>query len=124
MATQTGNITIQYQNATFTTTAASIVIGNGTCVLGSNSYFSMSGTFTFSTLNVSSGLISIDNTSPGIAANGTVTIPLSAPGGAPTITANNFSGTAIVTWPTTNQGPQNEQLTPGQQITLNNFGSN
>lgn len=115
-----GTVTIQYTNATLTANVANIdVSGGGTYMLAQNNALDLNGTFTFSGLRITSGAISFQNTSTGVAINGTVTVQVDCPVGDPTITASNFSGSATVQWPSSGSGF--ETLTPGQPITLSSF---
>ncbi|MGK6355772.1 hypothetical protein ACMGDH_11185 [Sphingomonas sp. DT-207] len=118
----TASVQVQYQNATFTANTSTITIGNGGSIeLGSNDSLTLEGSFSFGTLNISSGTISFYNQAPGTSVNGNANIPVASSGGsAPTLTANNFSGSVEVQWPTSN-GPQYQQLSSGESITLNGF---
>lgn len=119
----TGIVEVQYQNATFTANTASIVVGNGGKVeLSNNGSFSLEGSFVFSTLSVSSGAVNFYNSSTGTSVNGNVKLPITSSGnGDPTITANNFSGSVELQWPTKNSGTQYQQLSSGESITLTDF---
>jgi hypothetical protein len=118
----TSPITIQYQGAQFTADSATITIGNGgSFQLTNNEYLSFNGSFTFNALNISSGSIDIYNSTQGVSVSGEIVVPaVSGGGGDPTITANNFQGSATVSWPS-NQGPQYQQLSSGDAITLTGF---
>jgi hypothetical protein len=118
----TATISIQYESATFTANTSTVTVGNGgTFQLTDNQFLSLAGTFTFSTLSLSKSLISFYNNSQGTAVNGTASLPVSATTGLdPTIVANNFAGTVILSWPS-KQGPQYQTLSPGDQITLTGF---
>jgi hypothetical protein len=122
MATQptTQTIELNYQNATLSANTAVISVGHGgSFTLARNEFLSINGTFTFATLNISSGAISFYNTASGTSVNGTVSIPVTATQD-PTITASNFSGTVTLSWPSS-EGPQYQQLSPGDPITLTGF---
>jgi hypothetical protein len=122
MSNTQGAVTIIYQpGATFTANGASIQAGNGGAFqLQSTSYLSFQGTFAFSQLEISSGVISFANVSAGTAVSGTVVIPVTVPSGTtPTITASNFAGVVNISWP---GGPPSQELTPGTAFYLDNFG--
>jgi hypothetical protein len=118
----TSPITISYQGATFTANTATIIIGNGgSFQLTNNEFLSFNGSFTFDALNISSGSIDIYNSKEGVPVNGGITIPvMSGAGGDPTITATNFQGSVTISWPSS-QGPQYDQLSPGDPLTLTVF---
>lgn len=117
-----GLVTIQYTNSTLTANVATVIVGGGGAyTLTPNQSLTLNGTFTFSSLQVSTSTIAIDNTSQGVAINGSVAIQVSAASGDPTITANNFSGSATVSWPSSTPGGGFEQLTPGVPISLTGF---
>ena len=117
-----GLITIQYQNATLAADVANIIVGSGGVFqLTSNQSLSLNGTFSFSGFSVTTTAISIDNTSTGVSINGSVSVQINAAHGDPSITANNFSGTATVTWPSSTPGGGYQQLTPGDPLTLTGF---
>ena len=112
-------ISIQFEGATFNATT-SITVQRGTFVLESDPSFSLSGTFPFQSLNLSSSSISFTNEQPG-AADGTINIPLSAPaGGNPIIVVTNFSGAATISWPSI-EGPQTQSFDPGDPQILGWF---
>ncbi|MGH6616992.1 hypothetical protein [Sphingomonas sp.] len=117
----TGVVQVQYQNATFTANTATIVIENGTISLDNHGSFGLSGSFQFNNLNVSSGSVSFYNQSPDTPVNGTANISVSSSGkGDPKLTANNFSGSVELQWPT-NDGTKYQQLSSGESITLSDF---
>jgi len=117
-------ITITFNNATFTSSIATIVLAQntGSFEITSNNFIQLAGSFTFSALNISSNLISFDVAS-GAAVNGTVQIPAVSTNNSPLLTVSNFAGTATVGWPTGSSGPQLQTLTPGDAITLSDFAS-
>ncbi len=117
----TSPITINYSNATFTASSAAISVSGGTFQLTNINSLSLRGSFTFNALDLSSGMLSF-SVATGTSVNGTVTIPVSAanPGSQPTITASNFTGMAMISWPSTT-GPQFQPLSSGDPITLTNF---
>ena len=116
-----GLVTITYTNATFTANVANIVVGSGGAfVLTQNQSLALNGSFTFSGFTVTTGAISFENTSQGVAVSGTVAVQINATQGDPQITANNFSGSATVSWPSSGTGGF-EALTPGVSITLTDF---
>jgi len=112
-------ITINFQNTVLTTTTSQISIQNGNFALDTVSGLSMSGTISFSTLYVTSGVISF-NVESGTTFNATVVAPVSAPGGAPVLEITNFAGTVTVTWPT-DSGLQTQTMMSGDPIPLNGF---
>jgi len=117
-----GLVTIQFTNGTFTANVATIIVGGGGAyTLTPNQSLALNGQFSFSTFTVSTNAIAVDNVSQGVSVNGSIAIQVSAPGGDPTITANNFSGSATVTWPSSTPGSGFEQLLPGNQISLTGF---
>jgi len=114
-------VQVQYMNATFTANTATITIGNGELNITNNEAISFEGSFPFSSLNVSSDTVRFYNQSPNTAVNGNATLPIASSGtGDPTITANNFSGSVELQWSTRN-GPQHQQLSPGEAVTLTGF---
>jgi hypothetical protein len=114
-------ITINYQNATLTTTTSQILIGNGSFALDATGALSMSGTISFGALYVTSGAINF-NVESGTSFTAAVVVPVDAPSGAPTIQVTNFAGTVTVTWPTSS-GMQIQQVVSGDPITLNGFAN-
>jgi hypothetical protein len=114
-------ITIDFQNATLTTTTSQVFISNGNFALDSTSALSMSGTISFSALYLTSGAINF-NVESGMSFNASVTAPVNAPGGAPAITITNFSGIVTVTWPTS-MGLQTQIVMSGDPVTLNGFAN-
>lgn len=122
----TSIISLTYEaGCTFTSNAAMITVGNGGAFeLTNNQSLSLNGSFTCSALSLSTAVISFANLSPGTAVSGTVTIPVNAPnvttGEYPTITANHFSGTVMLQWPSS-AGPQYQELLPGKSLTLINY---
>lgn len=118
----TSSIQIQFQQAKFTSTSASITVGNGTIVVTANQSISFGATIPFETLTISNSSVSFRNNAlPDVTVYGTVGIPISsAASGSPTITVNGFSGSITVTWPS-NTGGQTQTIVPGDPITLNGF---
>jgi hypothetical protein len=114
-------ITIDFQDATLMTTSSQILIGNGNFALDPVSALSMSGTISFSSLYIASGAISF-NVDSGTTFTASVTVPVSAPGGAPTIEVANFAGVVTATWPTF-EGLQTEIVSSGDPLTLNGFAN-
>jgi hypothetical protein len=115
------NIQIAYlRGTTFTSTLASTTISNGSFGISNTDFISFNGTFAVTQLNISSGLISFENNSAGVAVSGTITIPVTSSGGDPSITADGFSGTAQVNWNSTT-GPKFATVLPGNPTTLSNF---
>ena len=114
-------ITINFQDATLTTTTSQILIGSGNFALDTTSALSMMGTINFSSLYVTSGAINV-NVESGTMFTATVMVPVNAPGGAPSITVTNFAGTVTVTWPTS-EGLQTQTIMSGDPITLNGFAN-
>jgi hypothetical protein len=114
-------IEINFQNAVFTASSATVTVSNGCFALASNEFLSFAGTLPFDTLNISSGVIGFYNSSAGATVNGTLSIPVSATtGGDPAITVSNFQGNATVSWPSTS-GPQYQMLMSGDAMTLVGF---
>lgn len=113
------SITINFQNATLTSTSTAIAVMNGSVGLDTTDALSMSGTIAFSSLYLTSGAINF-NVASGTTFNAQVTIPLNAPSGAPTIEITNFAGTVTVTWPTSS-GLQTQQIMAGDPLTLSGF---
>ena len=114
-----GSIEIGYQAATFTANAMTITVGGGGVFeLCNDDFLSISGTFSFGTLAISSRSISFYNSSTGGTANGAITVPVASNGGvAPTIIVTNFQGTVTISWPS-EDGPQYQQMYSGDPITL------
>lgn len=115
----TSPITINYQNATLTTTTSQVLVGAGTFALDTSSALSMSGTISFSSLYITSGAINF-NVESGTQFTASIVAPVTAPGGAPTLEITNFAGTVTVTWPTST-GLQTQTVMSGDPITLNGF---
>ena len=114
-------ITINFQNATLTTTTSQVIITNGNFALDTTSALSMAGTINFSSLYVTSGAINF-NVESGTSFTAAVVTPVNAPGGSPTIEVTNFAGTVTVTWPTST-GLQTQTVMSGDPITLNGFAN-
>ncbi len=112
-------ITINFQNATLTSTSSSITVSDGTFSLDTTSALSMSGTISFSSLYVTSGAINF-NVESGTTFNAQITAPLSAPSGPPSIEITNFAGTVTVTWPTAT-GLQTQQIMSSDALTLSGY---
>jgi hypothetical protein len=113
-----GLITIDFQNAAAPT--VQIVIFNGSFALDPGWPLSVSGTTGFVSLSATAESVSFDVPS-GSDFQGRLTVPISAPAGAPMLVVN-FSGTASVTWPSTS-GTQLQVVTPGQALPLEDFAS-
>lgn len=114
-------ITIEFQNATLTTSSSQILISNGNFALDSVSALSLSGTISFSALYMTSGAINF-NVESGTTFTASVVAPVSAPGGAPAIEVTNFAGVVTVTWPTS-EGLQSQMVMSGDPLTLNGFAN-
>lgn len=114
-------ITINYQNATLTTTTSQVSIQNGSFALDTVSALAMSGTISFSSLYITSSAINF-NVESGTSFTASLSVPVSAPGGAPVLEVTNFAGTVTVTWPTSS-GLQTQTVMSGDAITLNGFAS-
>ncbi|PTS76782.1 hypothetical protein DBR17_14215 [Sphingomonas sp. HMWF008] len=115
-------ITINFQNATLTSTSSSITVSDGSFALDTTSALSMSGTISFSSLYVTSGAINF-NVESGTTFNAQITAPLSAPGAPsapPSIEITNFAGTVTVTWPTAT-GLQTQQIMSSDALTLSGY---
>lgn len=113
------SITINFQNATLTSTSSSITVMDGSFALDTTSALAMFGTISFSSLYCTSGAIDF-NVETGTTFNAQVTVPLSAPNGSPTIEITNFAGTVTVTWPTAS-GLQTQQVMSSDPLTLSGF---
>lgn len=116
-------ITINFQNATLTTTTSQILITNGTFALDTTSSLSMSGTISFTSLYITAGAINF-NVESGTSFTAAVVTPVhpTSTSNAPTLEVTNFAGTVTVTWPTPNS-LQTQTVMSGDPITLNNFAS-
>ena len=114
-------ITIDFQNATLTTTNLQILITDGEFALDSTSALSMMGTISFSALYVIAGAINF-NVESGTTFTASVVAPVSAAGGAPRIEVTNFAGMVTVTWPTSS-GLQTQILMAGDPLTLDGFAN-
>lgn len=113
-------ITINYQNATLTTTTSQVIITGGNFALDTTSALTMSGTINFTSLYITSGAINF-NVESGTQFAATLGAPVSTSNGAsPTLEVTNFSGTVTVTWPTAS-GLQTQTVMSGDPITLNGF---
>jgi hypothetical protein len=110
----TSPVAINFNNCTFTSNESTIAIGNGSIALGGPNQVKLVGTFSFSTLNISSVQMQFYNNSAGGTVNGVVNIPIS-PNGTAALTVNNFVGQASVTW---NDGGF-AVLAPSQPVILN-----
>ena len=116
-----GVVSINYQNSTFTATVAVIHVANGEITLSDHEPISFEGTFTFDTLSISSSEVTFYSNSADTAVNGTVSLLISSPGSDdPIISANNFTGSVELTWPTSN-GRQYQQISSGDLVTLKDF---
>ena len=113
------SITIDFQNATLTSTNSTIAIIDGSFALDPTSGLFMSGTIAFSALYVTSGAINF-NVGSATTFDAQITVPLSARRAAPTIEISNLTGTVTVTWPTPS-GPQTQQIMSGDALTLSGF---
>ena len=114
-------ITISYQNAALTSANSSIQLHNGTFGLAAGTSLNMSGTLSFSSLSITTGQISF-NVPSGTTFNANVQAPVVPGASDPMLDVTNFSGIVMVTWPTVN-GPQTQELTSGNQITLNGYNA-
>lgn len=82
----------------------------------------INGTFAFNTLSITQNAVQF-GVSPGASFTGAVTLNVipNAPSGAPSILVSNLDvDSATVTYPT-NDGPETQMLTPGQELTLSGF---
>jgi hypothetical protein len=117
--TMTSAVEINFQqNCSFTQPTAAIQITYGAIAIGGSNSLELNGTFSFSTLEIMGSQIQIDNNSGNAPVAGTISIPINPTGGASnptTITVNNFTGQARVSW---GQG-QYAVLAPGDPVTLN-----
>ena len=115
----TSPVEIEFQNAcSFTQPTATIQITYGTISIDGGLEVKFDGTFTFSTLEIMSNQIQIDNNTGTAAVSGTITIPITPNGGAAnptTITVNNFTGQARASW---GKG-QYASIAPGDPVSLN-----
>jgi hypothetical protein len=112
---------MQYQDSTFTANNATTQVQNGSFELTQTDFLTMNGTVTFNALNISSGSIGFYNSATGAAISGSVIVPVAKTGSSdPAITVNNFQGTCTLSWPSTS-GPQYQNRSPGDPITLTNF---
>lgn len=114
-------ITINFQNATLTTTTSQIIVTGGSFALDTISALSMSGTLSFNALYVTSGAINF-NVGSGTSFVASIVVPLSATGTTPVIEITNFVGTVTITWPTAT-GLQTQVVMPGDPIPLNGYVS-
>lgn len=114
-------ITINFQNATLTTTTAQIILINGSFALDSGSALSIAGTIGFGALSINSGEIDF-NVESGTPFTAAIVAPVDAPGVPPTIEVTNFAGSVTVTWPTAS-GLQTQALIPGDPLTLDTFAN-
>lgn len=118
-------ITIDFQDATLTSTTSSITITDGSFELDTVSALAMSGTIAFNSLSITSGAISFD-VAAGTTFNAQVSAPISAPsgmpGGAPRIEITNFAGTVTVSWPTA-YGIETQQILSNDILSLSDFVS-
>lgn len=92
-------VTINFNNATLTSTSSQITVTGGSFCLSANDPLSMAGTVSFSSLYVTSGAVDF-NVQPGTKFTAQIVLPVATSGGTPLITVSNFSGTVTVTWPT------------------------
>ena len=112
-------ITINFQNASLTSTMSSIIITNGSIGLSAYDALSVSGTVSFSSLYITTGAINF-NVDSGTAFNASLVVPVSPNAGDPTLEITNFQGMVMVMWPTAN-GPQAQDLMSGDPITLTGY---
>ena len=114
-------ITIDFQNATLTTTTSQILITDGEFALDSSSALSMTGAISFNAFYLIAGAINF-NVESGTTFTASVVVPVSAAGGAPTIEVTNFAGMVTVTWPTSS-GLQTQAVMSGDPLTLDGFAN-
>lgn len=114
-------ITVNFQNAEFTTTSSQIIIGGGGAFcLARTSALSMAGTISFDALYVTSGAMYF-NVQSGTTFNGSVVIPIESQGSA-TLEVTNFAGIVTVTWPT-DTGLETQTMMSGDPITLSGLAT-
>lgn len=112
-------ITINFENASITSSRSQILVTNGNFALDTTSALAMYGTINFTALYITSGAIDF-NVMSGTTFTAAVVAPLSSAGGAPTIEVTNFAGAVTITWPTP-QGLQTQEITAGDPVTLEGF---
>lgn len=115
------SITVNFSNATLSSTTSSILLTGGSYGLAVADALSISGTVTFSSMYITTGAISF-NVASGTSFNAQVEANVSsaAAGTPPAIEVTNFSGTVTVTWPTAT-GPQTQTLESGNPLTLSGY---
>ncbi|HXO72024.1 MAG TPA: hypothetical protein VN838_23935 [Bradyrhizobium sp.] len=112
-----GIVKLTFEDAEFTGGITSIAVNGGTIVLEANPTLSLNGNFPATGLAIATGAINI-NGQPDAAVSGTISFPVNATSNAPTVTVNNFSGSATISW-----GMQNQAVFSGAPITLNGFSN-
>jgi hypothetical protein len=117
-----GIVSLRFQGAKFTGSTFSIAVGGGAIVVETNPSLSLSGNIPLTGLSIASGAISI-NGQAGATVNGNINFPVNITGGgAPTVTVNNFSGPATISWPS-NSGPQVQSVASDVPIILSGFSN-
>lgn len=115
------SITINFTNATLSSTNTSLQLTDGTYGLDVADALSVSGTVTFTSMYVTTGAISF-NVASGTSFNAQVEAMVASTnaGTPPSIEVTNFTGTVTVSWPTA-QGIKTEQLTSSNSLTLSGY---
>ena len=118
------SVTVTFTGATATTNSVKIALVENSAhyVLAASQGVSVNGTFTFTSLSITQNAVQFGVT-PSATFNGTIVLDVAPnqPGGLPSILVSNLNvDTATVTYPT-NEGPETQVLTPGQELTLSGF---
>jgi len=118
------SVVVTFTGATATTNSVKIglVENSAHYTLASSQGVSVNGTFTFNTLSITQNAV-VFGVSPGAAFTGTLTLDVvpNAANVPPSLLVSNLNvDSATVTYPT-NDGPETQVLTPGQELTLSGF---
>lgn len=118
------SVVVTFTGAVATTNSVKVglVENSAHYTLASSQGVAVNGTFTFNTLSITQNAV-LFGVAAGATFTGTVTLDVTPnqPNGTPVILVSNLTvDSATVTYPT-NDGPETQVLTPGQELTLSGF---
>uniref|UniRef100_B0T4K3 Uncharacterized protein n=1 Tax=Caulobacter sp. (strain K31) TaxID=366602 RepID=B0T4K3_CAUSK len=118
------SVVVTFTGAVATTNSVKVglVENSAHYTLASSQGVAVNGTFTFNTLSVTQNAV-LFGVAAGATFTGTITLDVTPnqPNGTPVILVSNLTvDSATVTYPT-NDGPETQVLTPGQELTLSGF---
>lgn len=118
------SVVVTFTGAVATTTSVKVGLVDNSAhyTLAASQGVAVSGTFTFNSLSITQNAVQF-GVGAGATFTGTITLDVTPnqPNGTPVILVSNLTvDSATVTYPT-NDGPETQVLTPGQELTLAGF---